>query len=254
MTSPFASRVGGVLSADIAVPEHDRELRFYSQVLGTGESPLWRDDLMNNHGTPVIDLGAQSPEYAELPVQWMPHIQVADVAASATRAVELGGRELMHHKDDAGNSQWAVLQGLDGEAFGLIPVVPAEALPHGDAAEPPLGHIAWLDLSVADAAASRDFYSAVVGWTPEAATMTDAGEQYADYNMLAGDGQTVAGVCHARGANTGLPAVWMLYLPVGDLAESLARVTAEGGKVIKQDGNVAVIEDPIGVHLALAAG
>lgn len=254
MTSPFASRVGGVVSADIAVPEHDSEVRFYTQALTTGEPPLWRDDLMNNHGTPVIGLGTQSPEYAALPVQWMPHVQVADIATSVARAVELGGRELMHHKDDAGNSQWAVLQGLDGEAFGLIPVVTDEALPSGDAAEPPLGHIAWLDLSVADAEASRDFYSAVIGWTPEAVTMTDHGAQYADYTMLAGDGQAVAGVCHARGANAGLPAVWMLYLPVGDLAESINRVQAEGGTVIKQDGNVAVIQDPIGVHLALAAG
>ena len=78
----FAPRVGGVLSADIAVPEHDREVRFYSSVLGTGENPLWREDLMNNLGMPIIGLGPRSAEYAHLPLQWMPHIQVADVAAS----------------------------------------------------------------------------------------------------------------------------------------------------------------------------
>lgn len=259
MSEPFVSRVGGVVSADIAVPEHDREQRFYSQVLGTGEPPLWRKDLTNNHGTPIIGLGAQSPEYAELPVQWMPHIQVADIAASVARTVELGGRELMHGKDDAGNSQWAVLQGLDGESFGLIPVVPTDALPTGEAATPPLGHIAWLDLTVSDAEASRDFYCQVVGWTAEAAAMTDAGEEYADYTLLGSDGQAVGGVCHARGVNAGLPAVWMLYLPVGDLTASLAHVRAEGGTVIREDCSdsgkptVAFIQDPIGVTLALAA-
>ena len=55
---------GGILSADIAVPEHEREVRFYSRVLSTGENPLWREDLMNNLGMPIIGLGARSAGYA----------------------------------------------------------------------------------------------------------------------------------------------------------------------------------------------
>ena len=87
MRSPFAPGAGGVLSADIAVPEHERELRFYSKILTTGRAPLWRDDLTNNRGTPVIGLGARSPEYEALPLQWMPHFQVLDVGASVARAL-----------------------------------------------------------------------------------------------------------------------------------------------------------------------
>ena len=56
MSDHFIPRVGGILSADIAVPEHEIETRFYSRVLSTGEDPLWREDLMNNHGVPVIGL------------------------------------------------------------------------------------------------------------------------------------------------------------------------------------------------------
>ncbi len=33
MTEPFVPRVGAVWSADIAVPEHEREVRFSSRVL-----------------------------------------------------------------------------------------------------------------------------------------------------------------------------------------------------------------------------
>ena len=91
MSDAFAPRVGGVLSADIAVPEHEREVRFYSRVLSTGESPLWREDLMNNLGMPVIGLGPRSEEYARLPRQWMPHIQVVDVVPFVAAAVA-GGR------------------------------------------------------------------------------------------------------------------------------------------------------------------
>jgi len=266
MSDPFVPRVGGILSADIAVPEHDRELSFYSRVLTTGENPLWRgEDLMNNLGMPIIGLGARSAEYEKLPLQWMPHIQVADVATSVARALELGGDELMHGKDDDGKSQWGVLLDPNGAAFGIIPVVSAEAFPPTEGvssrdASAPVGCISWLDLTVADALATRDFYAQVVGWSVQDVEMEDAGERYADYNMLVDDGSPAAGVCHARGVNLGLPAIWMIYLPVGDLAESLRLVREGGGEIIKAtqetDGTYAsaVVQDPVGACLALVAG
>lgn len=259
MTAPLSPGVGAVLSADIAVPEHERQARFYSRVLSTGDSPLWSPDLMNNLGMPIIGLGAQSPEYAHLPLQWMPHIQVADVAASAERALAGGGGELMHARDEDGGSQWAVLTDPNGAAFGIIPVLPAEAIPPMDG-EPRMGRIGWLDLTVPNADATRDFYRDVIGWSVEPVAMQDGDEAYADYNMLGEDGQPKAGVCHARGMNTGFSPVWMLYLPVDDLDESLRRVREEGGRVVTEakgeDGAVmyAVIEDPVGVSFALMAG
>jgi len=266
MTNPFTPGVGAVFSADIAVPDHEREIRFYSRVLSTGQQPLWREeDLMNNQGSPIIGLGARGADYEHLPLQWMPHIQVADVAASAQRALELGGSELMHGKGDDGASQWAVLLDPNGSAFGIIPVIPAEAMPsHDDAAAAeasvPVGRIGWLDLTVPDADTTRDFYRAVVGWVVRPVEMDDAGDRYADYEMLRDDGTAAAGVCHARGMNAEIPPVWTLYLNVGDLAESLRRVEAEGGTIVRatkgSDGEYqwAAIQDPVGVYLALMAG
>ncbi len=262
MSEPFAPHVGAVLSADIAVPEHEREARFYSRVLSTGEHPLWREqDLMNNLGMPIIGLGARSAEYAQLPLQWMPHIQVADVAASVQHAVDLGGSALMHAKDNDGASQWAVLLDPNGAAFGIIPVVPAQAIPpvSGDTGMP-MGRISWLDLTVPDASATRDFYRQVVGWSVQNVEMEDGGERYADYTMHGDGGNPAAGVCHARGVNTDLPPVWMLYLPVGDLDESLRRVQEEGGRVVKtmqgEEGGCvyAAVQDPVGVYFALVPG
>jgi uncharacterized protein len=262
MSELFIPRVGAVFSADIAVPDHERALRFYSRVLSTGEQPLWRAaDLMNNLGMPIIGLGARSPEHAHLPLQWMPHIQVADVMASVQRALELGGSELMHAKDNNGISQWAVLLDPNGAAFGLIPIVPAEAMSPstGDTAAS-VGRIAGLDLTVADASATRDFYQQVVGWTVQNVEMEDENERYADYMMLGADGNPAAGVCHARGGNAGLPPVWMLYLPVGDLVESLRRVQEEGGRIVKafQGENgaymYAAVQDPVGAYVALMPG
>ena len=162
MSAPFVPRVGGILSADIAVPEHDREVRFYSRVLSTGENPLRREDLMNNRGMPIIGLGARSAEYADLPLQWMPHIQVADVAASVERALNLSGSELMHARGDDGKSQWAALLDPNSAAFGIMPGVSEEELPPTEGvasrdAAARVGCISWLDLTVSDASATRDF-------------------------------------------------------------------------------------------------
>ena len=136
---------------------------------------------------------------------------------------------------------------------------PTEGVSSRDASAP-VGCISWLDLTVSDASATRDFYAQVVDWSVQDVEMEDAGERYTDYNMFGDDGNPAAGVCHARGVNLGLPPIWMIYLPVGDLAESLRRVREGGGKVIKanrgSDGEYAyaAVQDPVGACLALVAG
>ncbi|MEZ4584809.1 MAG: VOC family protein [Gemmatimonadales bacterium] len=235
------------MSADIAVPEHALELGFYSRILTTGSAPLWREDLSNNRGTPIIGLGARSAEYEALPLQWMPHVQVEDVGASAARALELGGSELMHGKNEEGQSQWAVLVDPMGAAFGLIPVVGAESEIPGRPGE--VGRIAWLTLVVSDVSAACEFYEQVVGWSPAAAGV-DGGVE-----MRRPDGVSAAEICPAGGDNAGIPAVWILGLPVDDLGESLRLVREGGGEIVTGSADVghAVIRDPVGVYIALQA-
>jgi len=246
MRNPFFRGVGGVLSADIAVPDHERELDFYSKVLTTGPAPLWRDDLTNNQGTPVIGLGARSPEYEDLPLQWMPHFQVADVAASAARTLERGGQELMHGKGDDGQSQWAVLVDPSGAAFGVIPVVVDES--NGASHLDRIGCISWLSLLVSDVSSMCEFYEQVVGWS--AVSDTEGG-----FEMRRPDGVASAEICPMNDRNEGIPSVWILSLPVDDFDESLQRVREGGGEIVKEmsGSGRAVIRDPVGVHIALQA-
>jgi predicted enzyme related to lactoylglutathione lyase len=61
----------------------------------------------------------------------------------------------------------------------------------------------WADLTVEQAEEIRDFYCEVVGWQPSAVEMGG----YSDFNMsVPGAAGPQAGICHARGANAGLPA------------------------------------------------
>ena len=254
MQNPFVHGVGGVLSADIAVPDHEREIAFYSSILTTGDAPLWRDDLMNNFGTPIIGLGVRTPEYDSLPLQWMPHFQVADVAASATCAIDMGGKELMHGKDVDGQSQWAVLVDPDGAAFGIIPVVPGES----DTARQNerLGCISWLSLAVPNASSSRDFYQQVIGWSAKPVGEENSEGYVAKFEMLIDDESAAAENCQFRNEQNSIPSVWLIHLPVDDLVESLRRVNESGGAVINEfaEAKYSVVRDPVGVYLALQNG
>ena len=64
-------------------------------------------------------------------------------------------------------------------------------------------------------------------------------------------------VCHARGGNADQPAVWMIYLVVENLEDSLAGVREGGGEVLVGPKSMgpgsayAVIKDPAGAVAAL---
>ena len=114
------------------------------------------------------------------------------------------------------------------------------------------GRIEWLDLTVGDAPRLRDFYAAVVGWK---AADVDMGN-YADYCMNLPTGDTIAGVCHARGDNARLPPQWLVYVRVRDVQESAETCLQRGGKVLdgprRMGGNeFCVIQDPAGAVMAL---
>ena|SRR3982751_6501174 len=113
------------------------------------------------------------------------------------------------------------------------------------------GLVSWQDLTVADAEQVRDFYHAVVGWTPAPLSMG----AYSDFVMRAGD-EDVAGICHARGANADLPPVWLIYITVADLDHSMAECVRLGGSLVAAprgygSGRYCVIKDPAGAICAL---
>ena len=119
-------------------------------------------------------------------------------------------------------------------------------------ATPEPGTISWQDLTVADAEGVRDFYEAVAGWTPEPLSMGG----YSDFVMNAADGAPVAGICHARAGNAGLPPVWLIYITVDDLEHSLEECGRLGGSLLGAPrsyggGRYCVIKDPAGALCAL---
>jgi len=121
--------------------------------------------------------------------------------------------------------------------------------------KPVIGAIEWQDLTVEPAAAVRDFYQQVIGWHSHPVAMGD----YEDFCMNTPEtGDTVAGVCHARGCNQNLPAQWLMYVRVADLKSSISACVENQGKVLAGPSlmgvdHFCVIQDPAGAVLALIA-
>ncbi|MBK8954721.1 MAG: VOC family protein [Saprospiraceae bacterium] len=117
----------------------------------------------------------------------------------------------------------------------------------------PAGSFGWADLTVENADQIRDFYANVIGYSFSEVDMGG----YSDFCMNSpDDGQTKTGICFARGSNSGLPPVWLIYFYVNNLDESLEKLVAANGKIISGPKNMgsakyAIVQDPAGAYCAL---
>ena len=93
----------------------------------------------------------------------------------------------------------------------------------------------------------------MVGWQADAVDMNG----YNDFSMNTSEGETTAGICHARGKNATLPAQWLIYIVVEDVDASADKVQSLGGRILTEPQNMGVhgrfcvIQDPAGAVAAL---
>jgi predicted enzyme related to lactoylglutathione lyase len=109
---------------------------------------------------------------------------------------------------------------------------------------------AWVDLSSADAAGSREFYSKLFGWQIE----VNQDPQYGGYGMAKVGGHQVAGIGPKMDPNA--PTAWSIYIGTGDAEDLAKKVESAGGKVIMapfdvgDQGKMAVFQDPTGAFIS----
>ncbi|MCC6426597.1 MAG: VOC family protein [Phycisphaerales bacterium] len=117
------------------------------------------------------------------------------------------------------------------------------------------GSITWQDLTVPDAERIREFYARVAGWLSTEQPISNRADGYSDYNMHDADGNIVAGICHARGSNAGIPPHWLIYITVDSADAAAQRAIEAGGQIVDGPrsmggGRFVVIRDPAGAVAA----
>lgn len=120
------------------------------------------------------------------------------------------------------------------------------------------GTINWRDLTTNQADKLKEFYQEMAGWLAEEMPMKDGHDEYNDYIMKDVNGNPIAGICHSRGVNEGIPPQWIMYISVENIQDGVEKAEKLGGKLLKEhkakDGSLvyAIIEDPAGAVFALA--
>ncbi|HJW51506.1 MAG TPA: VOC family protein [Burkholderiaceae bacterium] len=172
-----------------------------------------------------------------------------DPKALAERAVQHGGKVVVAPRTLPGRGDFMVLADPAGAHFAVV-------LPErGDPADHVGGRNEWIwsELWTPDPAQAAAFYRDVFGYTIAAAPRS-AGSPTDAYVLSAG-GRARAGVM--KTPDSALPAVWIPYVRVDDVAAMVARARTLGARVLvppqpHHRSQVAVLVDPMGAPFALA--
>jgi predicted enzyme related to lactoylglutathione lyase len=229
---------------------------FYAAVTGWGTIPfdgagepytMW-----TNGETPIGGIMRLPKEAidAGAPPHWLPYVSTPDIAATKTKALDLGANVLAEI-DIPTVGTVAVMSDPQGAVFAAYE-------PEGDApghdGPGEVGEFSWHELYAEDADAAFAFYRDLFGWK-ETGTM-DMGEQGL-YRMFGTDTVTYGGMMKLPEP---MPAPqWLLYARVPDIDAAAAAVEEAGGEVwngpmeIPGGDFVAHCRDPQGTMFALHA-
>src|SRR5579884_1876896 len=112
--------------------------------------------------------------------------------------------------------------------------------------QPVEGAPCWVDLTTADPARARDFYTALFGWTAE-----EPNAEFGGYFNFLKDGVRIAG-CMGKMPGHEAPDVWSVHLCTPDARRTLRQAQAHGGQVLVEAmdvgdlGTMSVVADPSG--------
>jgi predicted enzyme related to lactoylglutathione lyase len=114
------------------------------------------------------------------------------------------------------------------------------------------GEFCWNELATRDVEKAKKFYSAMFGWQFEE---YDTGELI--YTLVKSGDKKFAGIWQIPEADQAkIPPHWMSYILVSDLKAAVENAKKNGATVIVDVkkvgdmGQLAVIIDPVGAHLA----
>jgi predicted enzyme related to lactoylglutathione lyase len=214
-------------------PEPDSATDFYAQLVGWTTEPWEGADrpytLWKNKEVPVGGLMNLPEEAVEAgaPPHWLAYISTPDIAATVSRATELGGKILVQPTEVPGAGRFAVLQDPQGAVFAAYTPGEAQSEPEGP---PQIGQFSWHELATSDHGAAFVFYHDLFGWDEtESMDMGEAGV----YQMYGcGGSEASLGGMFNKPAEMPGPPAWLFYIKVADVNAAVDKVKELGGRVL----------------------
>jgi predicted enzyme related to lactoylglutathione lyase len=187
------------------------------------------------------------PQGTTSTARWLALISVKDPAAAVRYVESQGGSVIVPPATFAGRGTHVLFRDPQGAVFGVL------KSDSGDSADTPVddGDFFWLDLLARDPKKAAEFYQGLAGYD---VSLREVGPGVTRA-VLASGGYSRAGIAL-------LPAAvkqpgWLPYILVDDIAGTLNKVRAAGGKVLVEpradllESNLAVIADPRGGVLGI---
>jgi predicted enzyme related to lactoylglutathione lyase len=116
----------------------------------------------------------------------------------------------------------------------------------------PDGAPCWVDLTTPDLESAQRFYGAVMGWQ-----FQDLGPDFQHYTMCLAEQRPVAALMPPPASAENMPPLWNVYFATSDVAATLRKVEAAGGKTvmgphpIPDAGTLGFAFDPVGASFGL---
>ena len=160
-----------------------------------------------------------------MPPHWMGYIGTPDVKATTARAEELGAKVWVKLMEIPTVGTFSVIQDPQGAFFAAYsPLNP----PPAPSAEAKPGDFVWHELITTDVDAAWAFYADLFGW--EKTNSLDMGPA-GIYQMFGLPSLELGGIYRKTAEMPG-PPHWLYYVHVADLDGAVARVKANGGRLI----------------------
>jgi predicted enzyme related to lactoylglutathione lyase len=172
---------------------------------------------------------------------WLGSLSVADVDAAASLVKSRGGELIVSPVDVDGRGRLAAVRDPAGAPLVLL------RASGGDPADanPPVGGWLWVDLWTDDASAAKAFYAELVGYETRE---VEAGPDHV-YHVLGRDGRARAGLVEID--MKGIEPNWLPYVRVGNVGRTVERAREQGGSVLLQREDLAILIDPTGAAIGV---
>lgn len=234
---------------DIGTPQLGPALSFYAELFGWTGEDMGEDaghyTIVSKDGKSVA---AISPAQDPGPPRWTMYINVADLDAVAAKATSAGGTVIVAPMDVMGAGRMAIFADTTGAVVAAWQ--PADHI--GAELVNEAGAFIWSELSTADMAMSKAFYTAVFDWEWGGA------DEYAEAQVA---GRTICGMMPRRpDMPSETPDSWLVYFGASDVDADLKKAVDLGATAIvdatdiPNTGRFAVLLDPQGAAFGLFKG
>jgi hypothetical protein len=248
---------GKFIWGDLFTADPEAAEKFYTGLFGWKSTAIERTGAKNTHPYIILSVGgrpvagiAQRPGKMKDQIhgRWVGYVSVPDVDQALAAAAAGGGHVLSRAKDRPARGAQGIFTDSGGAMLGVM------HSSSGDPGEyvPEPGDWAWAELLARDPGAACLFYHSVAGyeWIPD--TRTDRPNNF----ILVSGGYSRASVTTVPDRPKAHP-VWLLFVRVASVKETVARAVSLGGRVIVAPSDApaeywrAVIADPAGARLGV---